>query len=264
MGWLGDVVSTIAAGPSGLIGLASNQGFVGDVLTGGAQSNNAAIRDTNRMQMELADKQMNFQERMSNSAYQRAVADMRAAGLNPALAYSNGGASSPSGAMAQLQAERPGDVAAGLFNTAKSVGSFMAGQANISADTDLKQSSSKLNAAQEQVADVQAQKITANAKESESNTELNKQMLAKAREDTKRSEADAKKAEIEASVRAAEAPAEKKHAKYSEYLAPLDAFIDRIRNAIGAVTGAKGVFNSRQSENDRLERAGSNGIPVRR
>lgn len=49
---------------------------------------------------EQAQKSRDFQERMSNTQYQRATKDMIAAGLNPMLAYSQGGAGTPTGATA--------------------------------------------------------------------------------------------------------------------------------------------------------------------
>lgn len=59
-------------------------------LLGGAQANSATAASTK--------SQMQFQERMRNTAYQAAVADMRKAGLNPRLTYTQGAAASPAGA----------------------------------------------------------------------------------------------------------------------------------------------------------------------
>ena len=62
----------------------------------------------NEAQIAQAKAQMKFQEKMSNTAYRRAMKDMKKAGLNPILAGRLGGASSPAGAQANIVNENIG------------------------------------------------------------------------------------------------------------------------------------------------------------
>jgi hypothetical protein len=145
----GDIVKTIAAPVIGAVG-----GFLGQQSTNQenrqiAEASNAASAEQAARQMEFqaqqTKQQMDFQERTRANQYQVATQDMRAAGLNPMLAYTQGGAgslagSAGTGAMGQVTTARVGN----------SVGSALAGAQALSmnqADIDLKKASTAGTAA---------------------------------------------------------------------------------------------------------------------
>lgn len=91
-----------AAGPWGSI-IGGGLGLLGSLF--GANSAKDAQRRANEANMQEAQRNRDWQERMSNTAYQRSAKDLEAAGLNRILALGNS-ASTPSGAQAKIESER--------------------------------------------------------------------------------------------------------------------------------------------------------------
>lgn len=82
----------------------------GSLIMGGASGIGQYFmnKDNIKGASDSVDKQINFQQNMSNTAYQRATTDMKAAGLNPALMYGSGSAAStPSGGSMSPQSKNP-------------------------------------------------------------------------------------------------------------------------------------------------------------
>jgi len=98
-------------------------------LVSGVLTNNSAKKEARRNR--------EFVERMSSTAYQRAVTDLKKAGLNPMLAYQQGGASTPGGTQPSLDNPMSGAVhsALGTMQAKASVENIKANTAKQKAET---------------------------------------------------------------------------------------------------------------------------------
>jgi len=123
---------------------------IGTALTSGLLSVFGGER-RNTAQAEQAQQANAFSAQQFASRYQTTVKDMEAAGLNPMLAYSQGGGSPPSGQQAQMQDTITPGVES--FNRTRSTAAQNAVQnaqvKNIEADTENKQAQANLTKTQD-------------------------------------------------------------------------------------------------------------------
>lgn len=127
--------------PGGAMSLGALGGGIAGAINSAVQG-----KKSRKFARKEAKKNRNFQERMSNTAYERAAQDLENAGLNRILAFGGGGASQPGGSTAS-GADFPNSIAEGIASamdlkrtgTDKFKSKQMAKQANLAVRLGVKQ-----------------------------------------------------------------------------------------------------------------------------
>lgn len=196
------MIEAIMAGGS----IASN--FLGNLFQN--DQNRHLAHDMANRNSEEAFENRKWQERMSNTAFQRQKADMEAAGLNPLLGISGNGASTPGGATASGTAPEMENLMSGVVSSAIEAKTL---------DLAIKKQKEEVQNLQSQRknTDAATKKTEVDARMSESAIKRNEAETSRAKVETQRARKDIPKAELINDIYDIGRPAVK---KIKQYLQP--------------------------------------------
>jgi len=240
------------------------------------KQNQLAQEDTQSFNAEQAKLNRDFQERMSNTAYQRQKTDMKAAGINPMLAINAGGAQTPSGGSATSPGRAPAEM-----NVTGGISTALEAMRN--------KRENEIAASQIGVNDAQKLNLVANTNlneartgETSARTEVEKQRVKTETWNTQKTMSDSVRAQAETDLTRAKSMAQKsildsiaKEAALKSATStmelnalPYSQINKRIQEGAASAKSITDVVNPLRNfklrETDQLIKAGKHGLPTKR